>query len=166
MHCMHMRSEGTPSLLFSAGAALAAAKQGDVVVGDVEAGAARHPRNRPLQLRILERDDGAAALADQVMVVLAGGAGALIARRSGAHLEALHEVKALELLERPVDACPPDGVIAGRELLLDLKCAEGAILLAEQLDYGTACSPRAKSGLLKSPQRVADPFLMYGAHSL
>lgn len=139
------------------GAGPAEPVKGDVVVGDGEAGVARDARDDPLELRVLERDHSTTSLADKVVMVFAARPHPLIGSGAGSHLQSLNETQPFELFERPVDAGPADRVIAGVQLMLDLERAEGAVLLRQQLDHGTAGTTLAKPGLLERCERVLDP---------
>ena len=129
------------------------------MVGDLEAGAARNAGDRLLELCVLERHHRTAAIADQVMMVLAGRAQRLVAGGARANLQSLHEAQALELLEGTVDAGPPDAEIAPPQLVLDLVGAQRAVLLAQQLDHRPARTPFAEPRAVQGLQSVLDPIL-------
>src|SRR4051794_13628449 len=81
--------------------------ENDVVIGDVELQIARQARDRLLQTTILERDDASAAVAHEVVVMLAAGMRGLVPRSPLTDLDTRDEVELVELLERAVDAGDP-----------------------------------------------------------
>ena len=103
--------------------------------------------DRPLELRVLERGHPAAAVADQVvMVMLAAGQRRLVAGGAVADVEALDEAHRFEQLERPVDGRDADRVAAVAELVGDLAGAEDAVLLTDQGQHGSPRGARAVAG--------------------
>ena len=79
------------------------------------------PRERALEAVVRERLHPAAAVADEVvMVVVAVAAGRLEARDAVAHVDPLDEAQGGERLERPVDARDADGAAGGADAVVDL----------------------------------------------
>ncbi len=104
--------------------------------------------DRALQARVLEWGDAAAAVADEVMVVvLTARQRGLVAGRDPAHVEALHQAEALEQLEGPIDGRHSDLPSGATQLVGDLAGAEDAALPADQLQHRGAGSARAVPGL-------------------
>ena len=83
-----------------------------LVAADLVAQPAPEPLDRLLEALVLERRDAAAALADDVMVVMTAGHDGLVARPALAGLDALDETHPVEEVERPVDARDPDPAAA------------------------------------------------------
>ncbi len=97
---------------------------------------AREALDRSLEGGVLERRDPPAAVADDVVVMIAARDQSLVARAAVAQLDPLHEPRAVEEVERPIDARGPDPVAARADPLGDLLRAETAILAGEELDHG------------------------------
>lgn len=116
---------------------------------DLERDAGRHAVDRPLELLVLEGEDVAAGVADEVVMVVLVGARQvrLVARDALADLDARQELEALELVEDAVDARAADPAFAARKRLLDLLGRERARLLGEQVDDRLPGSAAAKAGL-------------------
>jgi hypothetical protein len=70
--------------------------------------AAGQPVDRALELGILERRDLAAAVADDVVVMLAARVERLVARDALGGVDAPRQAELVEQLERPVDARDAD----------------------------------------------------------
>ena len=64
----------------------------------------------------MKRDEATAVAAEKVMVMLAAGADPLISRGPASEVEPLEEAGGLQLLQRPIDARPPDLWEAGIDL--------------------------------------------------
>lgn len=95
--------------------------------------------DRPLEARIGEGRDTAAALADHVVVMIATGVAPFEARGLTAEVDPLHEPQFLELLKRPVDARPTDAPQAS----IHLERRQRTGLPREELDHlasGTAAA--------------------------
>lgn len=121
----------------SGGRAVAAgAVEDDVVALDRVAGSPPQQAERALELRVGERLDLPAVVADEVMVVLPAGERRLESRAVSSELDPLEVPVARELLERAVDARDADPSAALAEPVEDLLRGEAARLLAEELDHG------------------------------
>ena len=90
------------------------------MVVDGEAEAARDALDRLLERGILERRDLAAAVADEVMVVIAVGLVALVARDALADVDPLHEPQLGQQLEDPVDARAANAAALRAQAVVDL----------------------------------------------
>ena len=130
------------------------------MAGDRIPGAAFDLPQRALELLVGERLDLAAAVAHEMVVVLAAPVDGLEAGPGRADLEALDEPFRRQELERPVDARDPDGAAVLPEGVEDLLGGEAAVLAAEELDHGPPryAAPKARAaesgdGLL-CPARV------------
>ena len=93
----------------------------------------------------MERLDLAAALADEVMVVLVPGADRLVAGDAVAEVDALEQALLDEAVDRAVDAREADRRAARGERLVDLLRAAAALLLVEVLDHRQR-APRPRAG--------------------
>src|SRR5581483_7541291 len=134
-------SRGVTGLTSPRGAAALRARpaQHDVVRRHAVAEPCRQLPQRAFEPLVLERHDVSAAVADEVMVMLAVGVGGLVARDTSADVDALHEPERGEDVEHPVDARDPHAAPAAPQAVEDLLRAHAAVLLAEQLHDG---SPR------------------------
>ena len=91
--------------------------------------------DRPLEPGILERLDLPAAVADEMVMVLAAGAHGLEARDPRAEVDPLEQPLGREQLEHAVDARDPDLAPGGAQTVEDLLGGQAAVLPGEQLDY-------------------------------
>ena len=91
--------------------------------------------DRALEAGIVERDQATAALANDVMMVLAAGLLALEAGLPVADLDALGEAVLDKLVEHAVDAGSSGGTSRLAQGRLDLPGCQRARLLREQLDH-------------------------------
>jgi hypothetical protein len=126
---------------------------------DGEVDPPRHLLDGVLELVVLEGGDRTAPLADQVVMVLAAGVRGLVSGHALAHLEALHQLHAVEQLERPVDARQTDAGSPLPDEISNLPRGHGATLPPERLDHGNARPARAVAGALQRTQGVCDPIL-------
>ena len=101
--------------------------------------------DRSLQAGVVERDQLAALLADEVMVVMAAGLGALESGLAVADLDALDEAVLDEQLEDAVDAGAAGGLALVAERVLDLDRAQSARLGRQQCDHALTGAPSAKT---------------------
>src|SRR5206468_2114771 len=127
-----------PAAILSAAATVrAGAPKHDVVSSDrvlqAPCEASLEPLDRTLETLVLEHGHLAAALAYEVMVVLAAGKGRLVAGSLG-ELHAPHQVHPGKELERPVDARDPDIAALRSKLVEDLLRREAARLARNQVD--------------------------------
>jgi zinc transport system substrate-binding protein len=121
-----------------------------------------------LEPAVGKRLDLAAVVAQQVVVVLAARKERLVARGVG-ELQALNELEARELVERPVHARQADLAVLGAQGLEDLVRAQAAVLPREQRNHeqpgppGTAArvgQGRGRVGLPGKHQAVLYPLLI------
>ena len=123
--------------------------------------------DRALKRGVRERHDRAAAVADEMVVVLARLGDALVADHGLSRLDALDETEALELVEHAIDAGAADGAPLAAEQLLDFERAERAALAAKQLEQRPASAAAPAAGPRERPLRVVGPrgsLLLNGAH--
>ncbi len=113
--------------------------------------------DRPLQRGVLEGDHPAAVATDRVVVVLAVGLDALIARDSPRDLDAAQQAELLELLERAVDAGPPHPGLAPPQLVVEVQRGDGAIVASEGLDDDGAGAAAAVAGGSQGGESVLGP---------
>jgi hypothetical protein len=129
------------------------------VVGGPEPEPVREPVDRALERRIVERDQLAATLAQEVVVMLTGGIGELVPRDAIADVESVDEVVFLEQLQHSVDAGTTDPALAtATKCVLDLKRAQSAVLAGEQLDQLVARRPFVMAGPMEHGARVGRPI--------
>jgi hypothetical protein len=117
----------------SGAASRAGAAQRDLVLGCVEAEPVTELVNCPLQLRVVERDQHAAALTDHVVVMsLVVEVRPLVPCNPVTYIDAGDQVQAVQQLERPIDAGAPHRPITER--LLHVRNAHSAVSLSHDLD--------------------------------
>jgi hypothetical protein len=109
-----------------------------------------------LEACVLEGDDVAARVAQQVMV-MPGGVGGLVASHALAQVHALDEPQPVEQLERAVDAGQPDPSSSHVQAVRDLACGGAAAELGEGVDHALARTARAVAGSLERQKRVLGP---------
>lgn len=71
----------------------------------------RQAIDRTLEIAVIERHKKAAALAEQVMVMLAGGIDQLVPGGRIPQLQPLDELPFLQQLKNPIDARPRDSAV-------------------------------------------------------
>ena len=152
------QSVGTPWLA----AVRAGAAQHDVVLVDRELEALRERRDGLLEAVVGELRHAAAAVADDVVVVLAAGVRGLVARRAVADVEPVHEAEAIEHLERAVDARDADARVLGAQLVGDLLRRGAAVLPRERVDDARARGAGAEALALERRVRVGAPGRVMG----
>lgn len=116
---------------------------------------------RPFELGVAERDEPAAAVAQQMVVVLAGRIGRLVSGGPVAKVEPVHECVLVEQLEHPVDARPANRAPAlapASQCILDLQRAERAVLPREKLDQLVARGAAVMARSLEHLTRMLRPF--------
>jgi hypothetical protein len=118
--------------------------------------------DRALEPRVVERDQTAAPLANQVVVMLPAGEGPLESSQPLTNRDPLVESVLDQELEHPVHARAPDPLASGAQRVLDLDCAQRARLGRKQLDdplaRAAASEPRAREylvGVLRPGGRIA-----------
>src|ERR687891_520416 len=95
---------------------------------------AREPPDRALEPIVLERADPPAAVAEDVMVMLAAGDHRLIPGPALAHLDPLHKPEAVQEVQRPVDAGDADAFAVSPDPVRDLLRGHAAVLACKSLD--------------------------------
>jgi hypothetical protein len=116
---------------------------------------ASDPRDCSLELGIREGAHAPARVADEVVVMLAAGQRRLVAGGARADVEPLDQAEALEQLERAIDGCDPDPLLA--EAVGDVAGGEHAVLLSQQLDHARTGSGGAVARLVNAPLGVLGP---------
>ena len=116
------------------GAVFAGAVEDDFVFGDAHRNVAAEFQDRGLKVGVGEGGDGAAVVADEVVVVAFAGADRFVAGHRLSDLELLDEVEAFEFVEDAVDAGAADRSLALAERVFDLDRGEGAGLGVEQFE--------------------------------
>ncbi len=127
------------------------------MVVDGEAEAARDALDRRLERGVLERRDLAAGVADEVMVVVAVGQVALVARDALADVDPLDEPQLGQQLEDAVDARAADAAPLCAKAVVDLLRGQRAVLALEQLDDGVARAAAPVAGVGERRERVLAP---------
>ncbi len=125
---------------------------------------AAEPVESRLEPVVLEGDDRSAPFADDVMVVLPARVSRLVPGHTFAHFETLHELRAREEVECPVDARDADAPVAGPQVVEDLLRSEAAILFREELDDRRTRTARAVPCATKLLERVLAPIGLDSAH--
>src|SRR6185436_15244983 len=110
-----------------------------------------------LERGVVERLDLAAALADEVVVVLVARADGLVAGDAVAEVDALQQALLDEAVERAVHAREADGRAARGKRLVDLLRAAAALLLVEVLDHGQPRGADALTRSLEARMRLVRP---------
>ena len=113
--------------------------------------------DRALQAGVLEGADPPAAVADDVMVVLAARDHRLIAGPALADLDPLHEPEAVQEVERAVDAGGPDPLAVCPDPLGDLLRGDAAVLARESLDHRAPGAAAATARLSERLERQLGP---------
>src|SRR5688500_12484559 len=134
----------------------AGAAEHDLVLLHRVAEAPGGARERPLEPVVDEGLDPAAAVADEmVMVMLA--ARRLEPRDPVADVDALDEPQCRQRLERAVDARDADGAAGGADPVVDLLRRQAAALLVEELHHGAPGAAPAQPGRAEAGKRMVGP---------
>src|SRR3954468_11324944 len=118
-----------------------AAKHAVIRLADVDE-ALGEPVDELLELRVLERVEAAAAVADRVVVVLAAGVGGLVTG-GAVDVDAADEPQPGQHVDRAIHAREPDGPLLVAQLVVDRLGAEAALLAGEQAEDLLARAARA-----------------------
>ena len=132
------------------------------MLGDVEGHAGREAVDGALELVVGERLNLAAAVADHVVMVMAVGAGGLVARGVLADLDAGDQTEADELLEHAVHRGPGDAAPVAAQRVLDVVGAQCARLMVEQADDRRTRAAATETGLGEAAFGVLGPRLHHG----
>src|SRR5213596_3260347 len=92
-----------------------------------------------------------------MVVVVAVGRGGLIPSDPVPGVDALHQPQVGERLERAVDGGDSDRTAGATQLVVDVLCAETAILAAEELDHRLPGPSAAIAGGLERDERFGRP---------
>jgi hypothetical protein len=109
----------------------AVAVQNDFVIVHPETEASRYPVDRSLEVRVIERHEPPARIADEMVVMLAPRIDELVSRGTVADLEPVDQSALAEQLEDPVDARPPHPLLLSAQPILDLERGQRALLSGE-----------------------------------
>ncbi len=112
-----------------------------------------------LEAGVVECDELAASVAEQVVVMVAVGVDALEAGVSLVDREALDEAVLDEQVEHAVDTRAADRLSLGAQRVLDLDCGERARLAGEQVDDPRPRAAALVAGAGKDALRVLAPAL-------
>ena len=118
--------------------------------------------DRLLQALILERDDPAARLAEDVVVVMAARDDGLVSGSPLPRVHPLHQAHSIEQVEGAIDACDADPLTTASKLVRDLLRGEAAVLPREELDHRTAGPAEAMPAPLQRPVRPFPPVRSRG----
>ena len=124
---------------------------------DTHRNAAAEFQDRGLKVGVGEGGDGAAVVADEVVVVAFAGADRFVAGHRLSDLEFLDEVEAFELVQDAVMLARPIGRSRLAERVFDLDRGEGAGLGVEQFEQRFAGGAGVVFGLGEDVLRVLDP---------
>src|SRR3954469_8750400 len=116
----------------------ALAAQCDVVRVDGVRHPAREPLDRGLEVAVLEGGHLAAALADDVVMVVAAGGDRLVAGDALGGVHPASQPEAVQQVERPVDGRDAHVLAALLKAVGDLLGGDAAAQLGERLDYRRA----------------------------
>jgi hypothetical protein len=128
---------------------------------DLEADCFADPLERVLQSPVGERLDLAAALTDEMVVVVAARRHRLVAGRVR-ELEPLDELEARELVESTVDAGEADLAVLRPQRLEDLVRGQTALLSSKERDHVLSCASCAPTRAGEAGQCMCLP----GAHAV
>ncbi len=129
--------------------------------GDLVAVTARNALERGLESEVFERLHLSAAVAHEVVMVLASGMRGLEAGDPVTEVDALHETGAIETLERSIDASDPEADSARADSVVDLLGRDTARLMTDELDDGTPRCAASPGRLAKPVERVCRPVLAH-----
>src|SRR4051794_34618068 len=101
-------------------AVTALAMKNDIVLGDAVGDLLAELLQRPLELRVLERGDPPAAVADQVVVMLSARQRRLVVGLPVAEIEPRHELEVGQRLECAIHRGAADRVAPGVQLIVDV----------------------------------------------
>jgi len=121
-------------------------------------GASGQPLDRPLEVGVLEGCDPAAALAHDVMVVLATRTDRLVAGHALGRIHATGEAQLVEQLQRPVDARDAHVLAALVKAVGDLLGGDAAAKVGQRLDHRGARPAEAIALALELSLSMCDPF--------
>src|SRR5919106_4373479 len=138
------------------------AAENDLVRRDAVSAATGDAGDCLLEGGILERLDLAAVSADEVVVMLSGGIGALEAGDAVAEVDALHEAGLVEALEGAVHARDPDPHAAGAYAVVDLLRRDAALPPAEELDHHATRAAAATRLGPQADERRLHPDVAHG----
>lgn len=110
------------------------AMQHDLVVMQAKAQPPRETVDRAFQVGIVKRNQPPAAIAHEMVMMIAARVHALVARRAVSDLETIDQPPFTEQFKDPVDTRSADPLVAAAQLVLDLKRRQGAPLPGEQID--------------------------------
>jgi hypothetical protein len=126
-----------------------------VVYADAES--LRDAVNGTLECRIVERDQAAAAIAHEMVVVLAAGECPLEPREVTPDAHPLNQPMLDQQLEDAVDRGTTDPGSLGSELVLDLDGTQRAWLLRQQVDDPFPSSATPQPGMGKDGMNMLGP---------
>lgn len=113
--------------------------------------------NRQLETGIVERHQTTAAIADEMVVVLAGWVRHLVAGDPVADVEPVDQLVVVQKLERAIDAGATDPTVIVLQHIFDLLRAEGTVSLREELDQPIPGRPSMVPGALQHLARMLGP---------
>jgi hypothetical protein len=115
------------------------------------------PVNGPFEVEVVERIHLSALPADEVVVMLAAWMSGLETCDPVAEVDAVHEAKVGELVERPIDARDADRPALGTQPVEELLRREAAVLGGQVGDHGVTRPARSGSGATELAPRVVLP---------
>ena len=110
-----------------------------------------------LELVVGERLDLPAAVADEMVMVLAACVNRLEVGNAGANVDSLDEALLAQLFEHSVDARDSDPTLFSTQPVEDLLSGEAARLPPEELDDGPACTAAATTPRVEGCDRRFRP---------
>lgn len=128
------------------------------MTGGRVAGLALDPAQGILEPFVFEGLDLAAAVADEVVMVIPAGMSRLEPSYRIADLHALNEALVGEQVEDAIDARDSDAPALVTQAVEDLLGAQTALLPTEKLDHGSAGAAASVPGALKLRERLGRPL--------
>jgi hypothetical protein len=136
----------------------AVATKDDLVAVCVKPQTTREPVDGALEITVIEGHQAPAGIAQQVVMVGAGGVDQLIAGHATTEVQARNEPSLLEKLQDAIDARASHTTFTGAKAIFDLKRAQRTRLTCEEVDHRVACSAFAVSGLIENSTGVLSPL--------
>jgi len=150
---------------FGATAVPADPAQQHIVVVDPHAEPIPEPVDRLFEVRVVERGQCAAHLADHVVVVMAVRSGRLVTGLGPAEIQALDQPVLGERIEGAVDARTPDAPSPLTQRTLDVMRADGARLGRKQVDDLVPRPAATMARVLEHRARVHTPAGIVDRHT-
>ena len=136
----------------------AVAVQNDLVIVHSETQPARYPVDRSLKVRIIERHQPPARIADEMVVMLATRIDELVPRGTVAELKSVDQPALAEQLKDAVDTRPSDPLLLAAQQIIEFKRGQRALLAGEQIDQRVTRATLLMPSLIEHHPRVLCPL--------